>query len=376
MFVVTEYMKDTFTSVFYNDTSPDEHPNHNSGNVLDESLMTDILQAAPAEVRANPAAYPEWFKEDLYNRLYDQTRNSGDPALLAQLSLDAMLRAPKTVSEKLLPYEEQSIEMWTETVMRFIDNSGDHVAAAGRLQAILNKGTVTVREITGGYTSSGYMKRDGIVLDQEHRDLLGRNAVPLPVLEDSRGLKGWEIVFTFPNEEILSFRIDCGYQPDSTSYPSGGKTPTYRPPDITIDIGDPDPTPTPTPTPKPTPKPKPTPAPKDPDKGPQGQNPGNPDYGGGSNTNNDTSLKPEPSSPPTYTSPSKPTPPPANDDRWDTPADNGNGLLDNQPGSGTAGEDIYGSVPDKPLDEVHEDPPSVEPGYGGGSNRTDPVPPK
>jgi hypothetical protein len=393
-FVYGEYQKDTFTYVFYNDTAPDNHPNHNSGDVLDASFASDILAAAPADVRANPAANAEWFKKDLFNRLYDQEANSGDPALLAQLSLDAMLRAPKTVGEKLLPYDRQSIEMWRETVLGFVDNEGSHISTAGKLQAVLNRGTVTVREITGGYVSMGYMKRDGITLEAGHADKLGRNAVPRPVIENSNGTKGYEIVFTFPNGEVLSYRINCGYQPDGTNYPPGGSTPTYKPPEIDINIDDPKP-----PTPKP-PTPKPptttTPKPKDPNAGPQGQVPNHPDFGGGPNTNNDTRLTDEPKSPSTYKPPAKPTPP-ANDDRFDTDADRGNGIVDQyQPdsnGNGKnetigvdtdgdgrndssfTGEVVVGTPPGQSLDDVHESPPPVEGGLNDGQNQGSVGPP-
>ncbi|MFV0484667.1 MAG: hypothetical protein ACK5MU_00320 [Candidatus Saccharimonadales bacterium] len=382
-FVAAKVDEATFNYVFYNDTSPSDHPNNNSGNVLDASLSTDILSAAPAEVRADPTKYKEWFKEDLFSRLYNSSENSGDPTLLAQLSLDAMLRAPDTVSEKLLPYTEQSTEMWTETVLRFIDNPSDHITTANQLMAVLNRAqSYEVREITGGYTSSGYMKRDGITLDSEHADELGRNAVPMPILENSQGTKGYEIVFYFANGDTLSYRINCGYQPDATSYPSGGKTPTYKPPTITVEIDDPDPTPPPGGG-DPDPTPKPTPDPKNPDGGPQGQNPDNPDYGGGPNSDNNTDLTPEPSSPSTYQPPSTPTPG-ADDDRYDTPADNGNGMTDGNSGGNSTidvdtdgdgknddsftGEVDTGPPPKDSLDDVHENPPSVEPGLDDGQN--------
>lgn len=379
-FVVTQYNENTFNYVFYNDTAPADKPNNNSGDVLDASLSTSILSAAPAEVRADPVGNKEWFKEDLYNRLYNHAENSGDPALLAQLLLDAMLRAPKTVTEKLLPYEEQSTEMWTETILRFVDNSGDQITSAAQLQAILNRAqSYEVREITGGYTSSGYMRRDGITLNAEYAEKLGRNAIPLPMLEDSQGTKGFEIVFYFSNGEKLSYRINCGYQPDASSYPSGGKTPTYRPPDITVEIDDPDPTPPPGGE-----DPDPTPTPKDPDGGPQGQNPDNPDYGGGPNTDNDETPTSEPSSPSTYTPPDRPTPapdsggssssPPSNDGGTETiPVDNDG---DGNPDGSFTGEVDQGDPPQDSLDDIHADPPPAESGLTGGENSGEVGPPR
>ena len=385
-FVVTQYTESTFTYVFYNDTAPADKPNNNSGDVLDASFSTSILSAAPAEVRADPAGNKEWFKEDLFNRLYNHAENSGDPALLAQLLLDAMLRAPKTVTEKLLPYEEQSTEMWTETILRFVDNQGDHITSAGQLQAVLNRAqSYEVREITGGYTSSGYMKRDGIVLNSEYAEKLGRNAVPLPMLEDSQGTKGFEIVFHFSNGETLSYRINCGYQPDASSYPSGGKTPTYKPPNIDIDISTPDPS-KPTPPPggeDPDPSRPPKPDPKDPDGGPQGQNPDNPDYGGGPNTDNDETPTSEPSSPSTYTPPDRPTPAPDSSSSSPPPASSGGNETipvdtdgDGKPDDSFTGEVVTGPQPETPLDDVHADPPPVESGLDDGQNSGEVGPPR
>lgn len=374
--VTMEAQKEAFKYVFYNDTSPSSAPNQNSGDVLDASFSTSLLSAAPEEVRNNPTQHKEWFKEDLYNRLYNQTDGTGDPALLAQLLLDAMLRAPKTVTEKLLPYEEQSTEMWTETILRFVDNEGDHITSAAQLQAILNRAqSYEVRQINGGYTSSGYMRRDGITLNSTYAEKLGRTAVPLPILENNQGVGGYEIVFHFSNGEILSYRINCGYQPDTSTYPSGGKTPGYKPPNIDIDISDPDPS---KPTPPPggeDPDPPPKPDPKNPDGGPQGQNPDNPDYGGGPNTDNDTTPTSEPSSPSTYTPPDPPVAPPPSSSNPPPSSSGGNTETipvdtdgDGNPDGSHTGEVVTGPQPETPLEDVQKDPPSVEPGLDDGQN--------
>ncbi|MFV0485275.1 MAG: hypothetical protein ACK5MU_03580 [Candidatus Saccharimonadales bacterium] len=400
MFVVQKVVESQLRFVFYNDTAPTEHQYHNSGDVLDASFTSDILATAPENVRKDPAGNVDWFVNDLYNRIYDQENNTGDPVLLAQLALDARLRAPQTVSEKILPSEEQSIEAWGTTVLRLISNNGEHVATADKLFAVWNRAErITVTQITGGYTSMGYQIRDGIAVPDELLEHLGRESIPRPILKDSQGTTGWEITFYFKSGESLSYRINCGYQPDSTSYSTPTKptpdididikdpTPTPKPtPSIDIDIDDPTPSPTPKPTPKPTPTPTPTtptPEPKNPDGGPQGQNPDNPDYGGGPNEDNDTELRPEPSSPSTYTPPSTPMPE-ADDDRYDTPADNGNGMTDgNNGGNATidvdtdgdgknddsfTGEVVTGDPPKDSLDDVHENPPSVEPGLDDGQN--------
>lgn len=422
MFVVHEYKKEVLNFVFYNDTAPEEHPYYNSGDVLDANFVSDILAAAPEEVRNDPGNNVEWFVTDLYGRIYDEKSNTGDPVLLAQLAVDARLRAPKTVPEKILPMEEQTTQAWETTVQRLIVNNGDFIATADKLKVVWSGAEkVTVTQITGGYTSMGYQIRDGIELETDLAELLGRETIPRPILKDSHGTTGWEITFHYANGESLSYRINCGYQPDSSSYGTPS-TPTEVPkevpektpevpkstpkPEINVEINDPTPTPAPkpeigieivdpTPTPRPstptpsTPTPStPTPEPKVPDAGPQGQNPDNPDYGGGVNTDNNTELRPEPSSPATYTPPPTPTPA-ADDDKYDTPADNGNGIVEQyQPDSDTGkaptetididtnadgnndssftGEVDVGTPNQDTLDDVHENPPTVEPGANNG----------
>jgi hypothetical protein len=422
MFVWREAVADDFKHVFYNDTSPSNHENHNSRSVLDPEF-NDILETAPLEVRTKPANNPEWFKNDLFNRLYDQTDNSGDPVLLAQLALDARLRAPRSTPDRLLPNEKQSTEMWEATVLGFIDNPKTHIDTADRLQAILKQATVTVRPISGGYTSMGYQKRNGIILDADRAEKLGRAAIPMPILQNTSGVNGWEIVFSFANGEVLSYRIDCGYQPDSTNYgkkkeptppppppvttttpppstttppPESTTTPPPSTPGIDIDITDTTTTPPATTEPKP-PTTTTTPKPKDPNAGPQGQVPNHPDFGGGPNTNNDTRLTDEPKSPSTYTPPPVPVPS-ADDTRFDTPADqdqgivnyyqpdsNGNGQTevigvdtngDGQNDSIFTGEVVVGEVPEQSLAKVHADPPPVEPSLNDGSNTGEIGPPQ
>lgn len=369
-----EQVEESFLYLFYNDTSPADQPHNNSGDVLDAAFTSDILSAAPAEVRANPTKFPEWFKEDLLSRIYDHEENSGDPALLAQLSLDAMLRAPKTVSEKLLPTTEQSTEQWTATVLRFVGSSGDHISTAGMLQAVWNRAeSFEVRAITGGYTSSGYMIRDGITLSPELAAAQGRNTVPQPILKDSRGTKGYEIVFRYKNGETLSYRINCGYQPDASDYPSGGKTPGYKPPDVTITVDEPTPSPSQPPGGGDDPTPIP---PKVPGDGPQGQNPNVPDYGDSPNQGTPDGPNSEVSSPPTYESPSTPVPAPstsAPSGGSDTPTvgDHNEGNTENvsvdNNGDGSndgtfTGDVTTGSDPADSLDGIQASPAPAESG--------------
>ena len=374
--VVDESIATEFTAVFYNDTAPDAKRNNNSGDVLDASFQSNILDAAPEEVRANPEGNVEWFVDDLYDRIYDADENSGDPVLLAQLAADASIRAPQTTGEKLVPIAQQSPSEWSEIVLSYIEDYQTHIQTAGKLQAVWNRAeTVIVRPINGGYTSMGYQTRDGLDLEADLAEKLGRESIPLPVLDDSQGNDGYEIVFTYQNGEVLSYRINCGYQPDATSYPDFPGTPTTPTPT----------TPTPT-TPTPT---TPTLEPKDPDGGPQGQFPNNPDFGGGSNVDIDKTPTDEPEQPTTYTPPSAPVTKP---DTVTTPADEGQSIVDKyQPDSNGnrqeetirvdtdgdghedqnfTGEVVVGDPPDTPLSDVHKDPPRVESGLNDGANNS------
>ena len=193
--VVDESIATEFTAVFYNDTAPDAKRNNNSGDVLDASFQSNILDAAPEEVRANPEGNVEWFVDDLYDRIYDADENSGDPVLLAQLAADASIRAPQTTGEKLVPIAQQSPSEWSEIVLSYIEDYQTHIQTAGKLQAVWNRAeTVIVRPINGGYTSMGYQTRDGLDLEADLADKLGRESIPLPVLDDSQGNDGYEIV--------------------------------------------------------------------------------------------------------------------------------------------------------------------------------------
>lgn len=404
-FVAQEYKENIFKYVFYNDTASDEHKNHNSGNVLEESFSSNILAAAPAEVRNDPASNAEWFRNDLYNRVYSQTEDSGDPSLLGQLALDAQLRAPKTVGEKLLPSGRQSTEMWKEIVLKYIDDKGAHISTAGKLHAVWNSAkTVKVSKITGSYTSMGYQKRDGIKLEGKYVEQLGREAIPMPVLENTNGVTGWEITFIFENGEKLSYRIDCGYQPDGTSYskpapaePTPAPTPTPSPdstatPSAEIEITTPDSTPSveieitkPTPSPGRTPRPNrpadppatAAPEPKNVENGPQGQNPNIPDYGDTPNQGVPDGPNPEASTPPTYVPPAAPATPAPDAGVYDeTPASSGNNdhnvgnnetiAVDNDSDGQNdglfGGEVTGGTQPEAPKEEIHEEPPALEPG--------------
>ena len=113
---------------------------------------------------------------------------------------------------------------------------------------------------------------------------------------------------------IVKYRLECGYQPIDTPYwptpdiPPINDNPTPTPDPDPTPTPTPNPTPTPDPDPTPTPTPNPTPEPKDPNAGPQGQVPDNPDYGGGANDpdKTDKTQTPEPTSPSTYTPPAPP----------------------------------------------------------------------
>lgn len=290
-------IKTSFRHVFYNDTAPSNRKNHNSGDILDGDFNSSILEAAPEEVRSDPEDHVEYFVNDVKTRIYDESENKGDSALLAQHAVDASLRAPKTVEERLLPNAKHNPDLWSEITLDLVDNPLKHIETANKLFAVWDKAErVLVRKITGGYKSMGYMRRNGILLDATRAKKLGRDYIPMPILSESTGREGYELVFIYSNGEELAYRINCGYQPDITKWKR-------------------DPKPTPPPG-KPTPTPNPTPkTTKNPANDPVNQ--GNADRGGGSNSDPGPG-KYQPTKPPKQSPPPKvsadPTPKPSDSD--------------------------------------------------------------
>ncbi len=143
---------------------------------------------------------------------------------------------------------------WQESVEAFLvvlaDNANAHV------------------EEIDDYTSSMYMYHNGRGIN-----------LPDIVVRNSTNAGGHVLVFDFDKAGVLKFRLECGYQPIEVDY---WTPPGDTPPEDDLE-------------------------PKDPDAGPQGQVPNNPDFGGGPNHDNDTTITTEPTSPESYTPPQPPT---------------------------------------------------------------------
>lgn len=171
-------------------------------------------------------------------------------------------------------------------------------ACYDKLVEMYKKASVGVQEINS-YTSAMYMWNNGLEGNK-----------PAVIVRNTENAGGHMLVFNFGDKVgVVKYRIECGFQPIDITY-----IPT---PDVPPVPDNPEPTP-PSPTPDPPggsdPEPTPTPTlkPKDPNAGPQGQHPDNPDYGGGPNTNNDETVTddphPERNSPDAYVAPDPPKP--------------------------------------------------------------------
>ena len=147
------------------------------------------------------------------------------------------------------------------------------------LEVLRDNATVSIVKLDD-YTSSMYMYHDG-------------RAAGLPdiVVRNSTHTGGHALVFDFGKAGLIKLRLECGYQPVDVGYwtpptdtpPEDDTTPPETP-DIELE-------------------------PKDPNAGPQGQVPNNPDFGGGANDpdKTDKTQTSEPKSPDTYTPPKAPT---------------------------------------------------------------------
>lgn len=172
---------------------------------------------------------------------------------------------PNYVADKFI----EDREYWQTSVDAFLEVLKDNAAM----------GVVELEE----YTSSMYMYHDG------------RGAgLPDIVVRNSTNTGGHAFVLDFGKAGLIKLRLECGYQPIDVGY--------WEPPKDSTPEDDTPPTP-------PTPTPEPELEPKDPDAGPQGQVPNNPDYGGGKNDpgKTDKTETSEPTSPSTYTPPTAPT---------------------------------------------------------------------
>ncbi len=211
-----------------------------------------------------------------------------DPALCAAIALD--------MDETLAIDEPILIDEQNELIGRRADAAHKHFLRDGEywsraIKLITERlclGEISLKKIDS-YTSSMYMYPDQIDGNR-----------PSVIVRNTNNSGGTFVQFDLGKPGIVRYRLECGYQPIDTPY--------WPTPDIPPINDNPTPTPDPTPEPDPTPTPDPTPEPKDPNAGPQGQVPNNPDYGGGANDpdKTDTDLTPEPTSPSTYTPPAPP----------------------------------------------------------------------
>ena len=161
------------------------------------------------------------------------------------------------------------------------------------LEVLRDNATVSIVKLDD-YTSSMYQYHDG-----------RGKGIPDIVVRNSTHTGGHALVFDFGKAGLIKLRLECGYQPVDVGYwtpptdtpPEDDTTPPETP-DIELE-------------------------PKDPNAGPQGQVPNNPDFGGGANDpdKTDKTQTSEPKSPDTYTPPKAPTEDKGSDNGGSKPSD-------------------------------------------------------
>ena len=276
-----------------------------------------------------------------------------DPALCAAIALDIDERL--NFDELILVDEQDELigQRADAAHLHFLSDEEYWNRAVEMITERLTLGEISLQSI-GSYTSSMYMYPDHLQGDR-----------PSVIVRNSTNTGGTVLVFDLGKPGIVKYRLECGYQPIDPSYwPTPDEPPVPDNPEPTPDP-EPTPTPDPEPTPEPTPDPEPTPAPKDPDAGPQGQNPTNPDFGGGANDPDDTdkTQTPEPTSPDTYEPPAPPSPEPEPDEEEPTvqPEKPSTPTIDDHNDGGTetvGGQDydvvVGGQNDDTTIDEAYD----------------------
>lgn len=234
-----------------------------------------------------------------------------DPALTAAITVDILNRSEidwySILGDRQNEFKDIEIGRLADQLhLAFLKNHDFWDQVIANDLNLLKSGKVSIEKISD-YTSSMYMIEDMLEGDK-----------PSVVVRNSTNAGGHVIRFDLGKAGVYQYRLECGFQPIQVDYwptpdvppipdePEPEPTPTPTP------TPEPEPTPTPEPKPTPTPEPKPTPTPtlepKNPNAGPQAQTGGtNPDYGGGQNQDNDTTITDEPSSPSTYTPPARPS---------------------------------------------------------------------
>lgn len=233
-------------------------------------------------------------KNDGTGDFFDSIKH--DPALCAAIALD--MDETLAFDEKILKDEQDELigQRADAAHKHFLKDEAYWDRAINLITERLCLGEISLKSIDT-YTSSMYMYPDRIDGDR-----------PSVIVRNTTHSGGTFVQFDLGKPGLVKYRIECGYQPIDTDY--------WPTPDVPPVPDNPDPTPDPTPTPDPnpdpdpdpTPTPDPTPEPKDPNAGPQGQVPDNPDYGGGPNDpdKTDKTKTPEPTSPDSYTPPTPP----------------------------------------------------------------------
>ena len=217
----------------------------------------------------------------LYDRMYH------DPALTGAITVEILEREEigwyTILGSRYKDFENIEIGRLADQLhLAFLEDYDFWDQVIANDLNLLKSGKVEIVELSD-YTSSMYMIVDALQGDK-----------PSVVVRNSTNVGGHAIVFTVGKAGTYRFRLECGFQPvnpgDYWPVPEG-EDPVPDTPDDP-GTGDPDP----------------ELDQKDPNAGPQAQTGGNnPNYGGGQNQDNDTTVTDEPSSPSTYTPPARPS---------------------------------------------------------------------
>lgn len=367
---------------YYNDRAQiDKDPNNNFNFSGDNAQGQNPYEEAIAAVEAGEVrTVQEWtFSIDpntgkaageLSRHANPHDGRRYDPSFLAAICVDAESRTRVTI---LKDEAAQPIGRRADVAhLHFLEDREYACACYDKLEDMwIHAESVHAKELTT-YTSSMYMYPDGLDGDK-----------PSVTVRNSTNAGGHVIIFDLGGGVQLKYRIECGFQPidveeywpapDVPPVPDNPEPPTPPTPEP----------PTPTPTP---PMPTPTLKPKDPNVGPQGQHPDNPDYGGGSYTDETVTDDPHPerNSPDAYVAPDPPAPEPPNggsasgsgsptvdhdNGRQETYTDPDTGQQDTgtvQAGDGRDHGDFAQQVDDHPA--------TVEPGADPAPTTNDPSP--
>ena len=220
-----------------------------------------------------------------------------DPALCAAIAvhMDESLR----LDEKILKDEQDELigQRADKAHLHFLRSQEYWDKAVELIKKNLETSEIKIEKLST-YTSAMYMWNAKLEGDK-----------PSVIRRDTTLAGGTMVIFDLGEKGIIKLRLECGYQPVNIYYWPAPKDAPEVPDNPTEPTTQPSTTePTTQPTTEPTTRPETTTLqPKNPTAGPQGQDPTNPDFGGGPNHDNVTELTPEPTSPTKYTPPTPPT---------------------------------------------------------------------